>query len=122
VKDLYELESRNRYVLSYLYVFVFLFGYFAFYYLVNPRLGWFVPLILGILMLLCVIRFFVKRMRIYIPTKDKGVISFFQKQPTKKHVERFIHILEGRVDLVKHKRSKEDTMNDFINTYFSKDK
>jgi hypothetical protein len=122
VKDLYELEYRNRYVLSYLYVCVFLFGYFAFYYFLNPRMGWITPLIFGILMLICIIRFFIRRMKIYIPAKDQAVISFFKEQPGKKTVEEFIHILEGKADIARRKGPKEDPINDFITHYFPKNK
>jgi hypothetical protein len=122
VKDMYELPYHNKSLLPYIYVFVFVFGSTTPYSFINPRVGWTLPIVFGVLTFLYVFLYFIKRKKIYIPTKDQGMISLFNKQPDKKSVERFIEILEEKVNHASAKIPKKTDLNEFIGQYFAKDK
>jgi hypothetical protein len=122
MKDRYELEYHHKSVLPYLSVFTFIAGYLAFFSLINDRMGWTAPSIFAVLSLLCVLRFFISRTKIHIPTKEQGMISLFQKEPGKKSVDPFIHLLEGKVSLSSHKGPRKSDLDEFAEDYFKKNK
>ena len=114
IKDVYELEYHSKSILTYIFIFVLLFGVFAEHSFLNPHPDWTLPAIFGALAILFVIRFFIKRTKIYIPTKEQGLIRLFQKQPDKKTVEEFIYILEGKVNLASKKIPEKINLKEFI--------
>jgi hypothetical protein len=107
VNDIYELPYHNRFYPGLVYVFLSLFGFIGFYAFVNPRFGWTASLIFGVLAILTIVLYFIKRIRIYIPTQDHGMISLFQKQPSGESVNSFLDHLKGKVSLVVKKAKKE---------------
>ena len=65
-------------------------------------------------MIYFIIRFLMKRKRIFIPVKDQEIVRLFHKQPNEKSVDDFIHILEGKVNLAAKKKPEKTDLKDFV--------
>ncbi|HEY0030294.1 MAG TPA: hypothetical protein VGC65_06010 [Bacteroidia bacterium] len=118
LKDRYELEYRDKAILSYIYICITFFVFFATHAALESHPDWTYTAIAGAVWFLFMLRFFTKRMKIYIPTTDKGIIRLYQKQPDKKSVEEFIYILEGKVNLAAKKMPEKDHLKKFGEEYF----
>lgn len=127
MKDRYELEYHDKSFLGYIFVSLTLFVFFAEHAFMNSQFlffaqhsarnsisEWTGTIILGALSFYFIIRFLMKRTRIFIPVIDQRIIRLFTKQPGKKSVEEFIRILEGKVNLAAKKRPEKTDLKDFI--------
>lgn len=124
IKDKYVLEYRDKSLLVYTFLSVFFFGISAEHsfqtYLFEKNQSshslsdWVFPIVFGLLTVINIVRFFITRRRILIPTKGQGLIKLFQKQPDKKSVDEFIYALEGRINLMTKKRPEKTDLKEFI--------
>ena len=100
ITDTYALKYHHKSALGGVIFFGGLFVHSAFEPILNPGTSWFTTDVFGALALLFIIRFFVPTLRIFIPTKDQGLIRLYMNKPSKRKVREFMYALEGNVQLV----------------------
>lgn len=114
IKDQYELEHYDKSNLSYITVFLILFGFCAEHEFMQSHSNWTFSIIFAALAVVFIVRFMLKKIKIFIPTKGQGLIHLFQKQPAKKVVHDFMYALEGKVNLHSKKRPEKTDLRHFI--------
>ena len=100
IKDIYEIKHHDRYAYGYVFLFGAILGEFGLVALLNPGTEKTGIIIFSVLTVLSIVRVFLTRTKIYIPTKDQGLIKFYKMKPSKRKVREFLFELEGKALLV----------------------
>ncbi len=108
IKDVYELIHHKKYAFGYIFVFMAFFVHFGIELALNPTTGRMPTIISGVLILLAIANVFITQTKIYIPTKKQGLIRLYKNKPSKKKVQEFIYVLEGKVKLAKKTAPTDD--------------
>ncbi|MGZ4057194.1 MAG: hypothetical protein ACXVPU_15365 [Bacteroidia bacterium] len=114
IKDLYELKLHDKSALGYVFVCGIFFFRFAEELFLNPGSGKMPFIIFGSLTLLSVLRFFIARTKIFIPTKKDGLIRIWKNTAGKKRLKELIYVLEGKVNLASKKIPAKNDLSEFI--------
>lgn len=115
IKDIYELKHNNRYALGYIFVCVSFFVHSGIGLALNPKHAeWMSTAISGAITFAFIIRYYIPATKIFIPTKKQGLIRLYKNRPSKKKVQEFIYILEGKVNLSTKKKPEKEDLNQFL--------
>ena len=114
IKDIYEIKHHDRYAYGYVAFFLTFLIHFAVESILNPNTDRTMVIVFSILTVLSIVRVFFTRTKIYIPTKDQGLIKLYKKKPSRKKVQEFIYVLEGRALLAAKKVSAKPDLKEFI--------
>lgn len=115
IKDHYEFQHHDRYALGYIFVAMTFFVTSAVEYALNTQhANWKPSVVSGILTLIFITRYMVPILKIHIPSKSHGMIKLFNNKPSKKSVEEFIYVLEGKVKLMAKKTPEKEDLSQFL--------
>lgn len=115
IKDIYDFKYNDRYALGYIFVGITFFVTFAVEYALNTKhANWKPTAVSGIVTLIFISRYIIPIIKIHIPTKNQGMIRFHKNKPSKKSVNEFIYVLEGKVNLVSKKKPEKEDLSEFL--------
>ena len=115
LKDVYDFQHHDRYALGYIFVGMTFFVTFAVEYALNTQhANWKPTAVSAIVTLIFISRYMIPIIKIHIPTKNQGMILFHKSKPSKKSVDEFIYVLEGKVNLVTKKTPDKEDLSDFL--------
>lgn len=115
IKDIYDFQHHDRYALGYIFVGITFFVTFAVEYALNTQHGnWKPTVVSGIVTLIFISKFMIPILKIHVPTKNHGMIRFHKNKPSKKSVDDFIYVLEGKVNLVAKNKPEKEELSDFL--------
>ena len=115
IKDVYDFQHHDRYALGYIFVGITFFVTFAVEYALNTQhANWKPTAVSGIVTLIFISRYMIPIIKIHVPTKNQGMIRFHKNKPSKKSVDEFIYVLEGKVNLVAKKTPEKEDLSQFL--------
>lgn len=100
ISDIYALKHHHKSAIGAVVFFGGLFVHAIFEPILNPASNWHTAEFFGAFTFIFIVRFFVPSIRIFIPTKDQGLIRLYMNQPSKKKVKEFMLDLQAKVQLI----------------------